>query len=191
MDFANTFLKTPFHRTHLVAAPVKACNFTSIRLRHRWFFVNNPKRFWTYLDALLEFSKSSQKDWQKFPKYLSADGCSVKTNTTNCDDNNDADCFLILGHLPLLRQLMKQNFSRSTRAIHLCSSLVFLCRLKVWFAKKWRWTCVWSWQINLLQTSRPCKNSNYFQKVVQLFNLMRDNFPIRDSNRLECITKSF
>ena len=37
-----------------------------------------------------------------FAKYLSADGCFVKTNTINCDDNNNATCFLILGRLLLL-----------------------------------------------------------------------------------------
>ena len=40
----------------------------------------------------------------------------------------------------------------------------------------------------LLQILRPCKNS-CFQKVVQLFSLMRDYFPIRDSERLECVKK--
>ena len=38
----------------------------------------------------------------------------------------------------------------------------------------------------LLQISRPCKNSHCFQKLVKLFNLMRDYFPIRDSERLVC-----
>ena len=37
-----------------------------------------------------------------FAKYLSADGCFVKTNTINCDDNGNAICFLILGGLILL-----------------------------------------------------------------------------------------
>ena len=35
-------------------------------------------------------------------KYLSAYQCFVKTNTINCDDNDDAICFLILGILHLL-----------------------------------------------------------------------------------------
>ena len=44
----------------------------------------------------------------------------------------------------------------------------------------------------LLQISRrPCKNSHCFQKKVQLFNLMRDYFPIRDSKKLECVKKCF
>ena len=43
----------------------------------------------------------------------------------------------------------------------------------------------------LLQISRPCKNYHCFQKAVQLFNLMRDYFPIRDSKRLECVKKCF
>ena len=37
-----------------------------------------------------------------FAEYLSADGCFVKKETINCDDNDDAICFLILGHLLLL-----------------------------------------------------------------------------------------
>ena len=86
-----------------MVAPVKACNFTNIRLHHGCIFVNFLKLFETYFDALLEFSKSSQKYWRKkFAKYLSADGCFVKTNISNCDDNDDATCFLILGRLLLL-----------------------------------------------------------------------------------------
>ena len=37
-----------------------------------------------------------------FAKYLSADGCFVKTNTVNCDDNDNVFFFLILGRLLLL-----------------------------------------------------------------------------------------
>ena len=103
MNFANTFLRTPLHGMHPVAAPAKARNFTNIGLRHGWFFVNFLKLFGTYFDALLEFSKSSQKYWRKkFAKYLSADGSFVTTNTINCNDNDDDTCFLILGHLLLL-----------------------------------------------------------------------------------------
>ena len=66
------------------------------------------------MDGFCEFSKTFrnvfwyaarvlQKYWRKkFAKYLSADDCFVKTNTINCDDNNDATCFLILGRLLLL-----------------------------------------------------------------------------------------
>ena len=36
---------------------------------------------------MLKFSKSSQNI---LAKYLSADGCFVKTNTINCDDNDNA-----------------------------------------------------------------------------------------------------
>ena len=32
-------------------------------------------------------------------KYLSADGCFVKTNIIDFDDNDDAICFLMLGRL--------------------------------------------------------------------------------------------
>ena len=41
----------------------------------------------------------------------------------------------------------------------------------------------------LLQISRPCKNSHGFQKVAQLFNPMGHYFPIRDSKRLEIVKK--
>ena len=41
----------------------------------------------------------------------------------------------------------------------------------------------------LLQILKPCKNSHSFQKVVQLFNLMEDYFPIRNSKRFECVKK--
>ena len=36
-----------------------------------------------------------------FAKYLSADGCLIKTNTINFDNDDDV-CFVILGHLLLL-----------------------------------------------------------------------------------------
>ena len=78
---------------HPAIAPVKACNFINIRLHHGCIFVNFLSLFETYFDALLEFSKSSQKYWPKnkiFAKYISADGCFVKTNTINCDDNDNA-----------------------------------------------------------------------------------------------------
>ena len=121
---------------HPVVAPVKACNFTNIRLHHGCIFVNFLKLFETYFDALLEFSKSSQKYWRKkFAKYLSADGCFVKTNTINCDDNDNA-MFPNTRAFAFTRQPMKRNFTWSTRAIHLRSSSAFLCRLKFWFAKK-------------------------------------------------------
>ena len=43
----------------------------------------------------------------------------------------------------------------------------------------------------LFQIFTPCKNSHCFQKVVQLFNLMRDYLSIRDCNWLECVKKCF
>ena len=66
-------------------APVKASNFTNISLHHGCIFVNFLKLSETHFDALLEFSKSSQK---YFAKYLYADGCFVKTNAINCRYDN-------------------------------------------------------------------------------------------------------
>ena len=64
-----------------------------------------------YLDGLLEFSKSPQKYWQKiFVKYLSADGCFVKTNTINCDDNDNA-MFPNTRAFAFTRQPMKRSFT--------------------------------------------------------------------------------
>ena len=48
-----------------------------------------------------------------------------------------------------------------------------------------------------LTDTRFCKYRDHakiqkcFEKVVQLFNLMRDYFPIRDSKRLESVNKCF
>ena len=39
--------------------------------------------------------------------------------------------------------------------------------------------------------SRKNIDDHCFQKVVQLFNIIRDYFPIRDSKRLECVKKCF
>ena len=88
-----------------------------------------------------------------FNKYLSEDGCFVKTSTINCDDNDNA---------------MFSNTNNIEYEPAYCPD-----------------------RYELLQISRPCKNSHCFQKVVQLFNLMRDYFPIRDSKRLECVKKCF
>ena len=45
-----------------------------------------------------------------FAKYLSADGCFVKTNTTNCDDNDNA-MFPNSRAFAFTRQAMKRNFT--------------------------------------------------------------------------------
>ena len=64
-----------------------------------------------------------------FAKYLSADGCFVKINTINCDDNNST-IFPNTRVFAFTRQPMKQNFTLSSRTIDLLSSSAFLCRLK-------------------------------------------------------------
>ena len=45
-----------------------------------------------------------------FAKYLSADGCFVKTNTINCDDNDNA-MFPNTRVFAFTRQPMKRNFA--------------------------------------------------------------------------------
>ena len=92
------------------------------------------------------------------------------------------------------RQHVKRNFTWSTRRIHLRNISAFLCRLKFWLAKKLKVNCIAQRapdRCKLLQILRPCKNSLCFQKVVRLFNLMQDYFPIRDSKRFEYVKKCF
>ena len=72
-----------------------------------------------------------------FAKYLSVDSCFLKSILLTA--------MMLLPDartLAFTRQPMKRNFTWSIRAIHLRSSTVLLSRLKFWFAKNWRWTCV-------------------------------------------------
>ena len=55
--------------------------------------------------------------------------------------------------------------------------------------KNWKWTAYCPDRYKLLQITRPRENSHCFQKVVQLFNLMRDYFPITNSKRFYRIIK--
>ena len=93
-----------------MVVPVKACNFTNIRLHHGCIFVNFLKLFETYIDALLEFHKSTGE--KIFAKYLSADVCFVKTNTINCDDNDNA-MFPNTRAFAFTRLPMKGNFAEA------------------------------------------------------------------------------
>ena len=69
------------------------------------------KLFGTYFDALLEFFKFPKNTSKKiFAKYLSADGCFVKTNTIYCDDNDNA-MFPNTRAFAFTRQPMKRNFA--------------------------------------------------------------------------------
>ena len=55
---------TIFYRTPQVAASVKACNFTKIRLCHGWVFLWTFQKFSErFFDALQEFSENSQNYW--------------------------------------------------------------------------------------------------------------------------------
>ena len=130
-------------------------------LIERGFFCELSKNFRNvFLMHCLNFLKVHKNTSEKmFAKYLRRCLFRKNNNAINCDDNDDAISFLILGPLLLKYQ------------IHLRSSTAFLSRLKFWFAKN---------LVNLgiappdtsFYLSRPCKNSR-FQKVVQLFNLMR------------------
>ena len=93
-------------------------------------------------------------------------------NTIIYDDSNDL--FPDTRAFAFNRQPMKRNFTWSTRAINLHSNLVFLSRLKFWFAKKLKMNLrIAPTERRFCKLSRPCKNSRCFQKMVQLFNLMR------------------
>ena len=72
------------------------------------------------------------------------------------------------------RCYLYRNFTESTRAIHLRSSLASLSQPKFWFAKKLKMNLRIALTVkSFCKLSRPCKNSLCFQKMVQLFNLMR------------------
>ena len=105
-----------------------------------WTFLNFSERILMSCESFLKVHKNTGK--KIFAKYLSADGCFIKTNTINCDDNNNTYLFPSTGAFAFTRQPMKRNLIWSTREIHLRSSMAFLYRLKLWFAKNWRWTCV-------------------------------------------------
>ena len=69
----NTF----FYRTPSLAASVKACNFTIIRLLQGCVFLLTFEKFSEcFFDALQEVLKVHKNTGEKiFTKYLSADGC--------------------------------------------------------------------------------------------------------------------
>ena len=67
------------------------------------YFDARIRHFKTYFDALLVDNNTGKKI---FAKYLSADGCFVKTNTINCDDNDNA-MFPITRGFAFTRQPMK------------------------------------------------------------------------------------
>ena len=73
--------------------------------------MNFLKLFERYFNALLEFSKTSQKNNGEkiFAKYLSADGCFAKTNTINCRYDNAM--FPNTRAFAFTRQPMKRNFA--------------------------------------------------------------------------------
>ena len=57
------------------------------------------------------FVKVNKNTGEKvFAKYLSADGCFVKTNTINCDDNDNA-MFPNTRAFAFTRQSMKRDFT--------------------------------------------------------------------------------
>ena len=137
-----------------------------------FFFIFNFILFYFFWCVARNFLKVGKNTGEKmFAKYLSADGCFVKTiiltlMITTMLSVPDTRAFTVT------RQPMKRNLTWSTRAIHLRSCKAFLFRLKFWFAKKIK--------INLLisptdtsfgKLSRPCKNV-CFQKMMQLFSLM-------------------
>ena len=98
-----------------MVAPVKACNFANIRLRHSCIFVKFLKLLGTYFDPLLDFLKIHKNTGEKiFAKYLPANGCFVKTNTINCDDNGNT-MFPNTRAFACTRQPMKRNFTWSTK----------------------------------------------------------------------------
>ena len=71
-------------------------------------FVNFLKLFRTHFDALLKVHKNTGK--KIFHKYLSPDGCFVKTDTINCGDDDNA-MFPNTRAFAFTRQPMKRSFT--------------------------------------------------------------------------------
>ena len=96
---------TIFYRTPQVAASVKVCNFTKIRLCHGWFFCGLSKSFRNvFLMCCKNFLKTHKITGEKkiCSKSLWRWLFRKKHNIINCDDNNHAICFLIKKSLFLL-----------------------------------------------------------------------------------------
>ena len=126
-----------------------------------------------------------------FAKYLSVDSCFLKSILLTV-----MMLFPDARTLAFTRQPMKRNFTWSIRAIHLRSSTVLLSRLKFWFAKNWRWTCVLPRQKRVFANYRdhaknsPCYSKDGANSVLcelhcshnwsTLLGEKSDYFPIRD-----------
>ena len=147
-----------------------------IRLRHRCFFCELFKNFWNvFFDAQQEFSKSSQKYRQKmFAKYHSADGffvnaiviLTVMITTVLSVSWYQGVCFYKVVH--------EKKFHLKYQGNPFVQQLGLSVLTNVFICKKLKMNL----SIALKETSfskllRPCKDSCCFQKIVQLFNLMR------------------
>ena len=113
-----------------------------------------------------------------FAKYLSADGCFVKTIILLTVIWRRYYLFPDTSAFAFTRKPMKRNFAWSPRAIHLRSNTAFLSRLKFWFAKKLKRTCVlprqirafgnyWDYAKLLVVLKRWCKfYANHVARII-------------------------
>ena len=89
-------------------------------------------------------------------------------DTINCDENDDAISFQILGRLLLLGSAWNEI------SLEVLELSTFLSQLKFWFAKKLKMNLrIAPTERRFRKLSIPCKNSRCFQQMVQLFNIMR------------------
>ena len=111
---------------------IKECNFIKFYLCLRVLMSTALLNLDSFADVLQEFSKSSQKYWQKN-----------------------------LCYIPLRRWLFRKLI------------ILLTVMIKTTLSKLKMSLCIVSTEESFCKLSRPCKNSCCFQKMVQLFNLMR------------------
>ena len=130
----------------MMVAPVKACNFTDIRLRHGVFL-------WAK-----SFTKILAK---KYLLYLSADGCFVKTNI-NCDDNDNAICFL--GRLLLLGSPWNEIWLEVLERSICLAVWPFYVDKSFDLQKNRRWTCLFPRKIRAFANIETMQKFSLFSK---------------------------
>ena len=108
-----------------------------------------------FLDALQEFSKSSQKYWRKNVCLITLCRWLFRknNNTFNCDDN-DVICFLILGRLLLLGSPWNKIWLKVLERSICVAVRPFCLEQSFDLQKNWRWTYVLPWQKRVFANCR-------------------------------------
>ena len=143
MNIANTFLRTPFYRTHQVVTPAKFYNFYWYKTSPPLYFSEVSKTFrnvfWCAARIFLKFIKILVK------KYLLNNSLQMAVSqklilltamiTTTL-------CFLILGRLPLLGSPWNEILLEALEWSICVAARPFYVDQTFDLQENWRWTCV-------------------------------------------------